>query len=256
VRRRRWAALAFGLALLAGGARGAAGEDYDPFRIPREQFRAQVKRVALRPLVAPPGAPEVVRARASLEGLIAAALERQGFAVVPSREFGEAWRRFAGDLGGVYDPVSGEPDEAKYQAAWEYTTRELETRLDVDAILVSNVHYDFIQPALGFGDWKAAGKTLLWQGQPLGAAPIAQPQRVEGPFLGVRIFDRAAVLLYDVRMPLEWSRIYAGRGYEERPETELLNDATRNAEVVDTLLGYLAPPPDTTPAAQPSRKAK
>ena len=46
------------LVLLALAPALRAEEAYDPYRIPREQFRAQVSRIVLRPLWLPPDAPQ------------------------------------------------------------------------------------------------------------------------------------------------------------------------------------------------------
>jgi hypothetical protein len=230
----------------------SAAEDFDPFHVPAEQFHRQVKRVVLRPLAFPIGTHDPARVRTDFEALLSAGLERRGFSVVASTEFEETWRGFASDLGGVFDSVTGEREESTFDAAWEHTTRELERRLDVDAILSPSISFDAVTPWHDVGTfvtdsrWKALDEVLTWQGQPLF---VDQPQRVEGPYLSVRILDRGGVALYSVRAPIEWARVFALGGYEERPADALYRDAARNRAVVELLLEDLAQP--AVPLDQP-----
>ena len=235
-RARGWAtALLF--AALAAPVRG--DEAYDPYRIPRAQFHEQVKRVALRPLRLPDGTPDAERVRSEFERLIAAELERRGYAVVPSSAFRETWLRFATDLGGVFDPVTGRPDPQREELAWQHTARELERSQNVDAVLAAEIAFDVMPAGIGFWYWEAAEQPLRWRGHNLLSAPNQQPQRVEGAYLGALIFDPARVPLYDIRFPLAWSRVYLAGGYEERPTRELYADHENNQETVQRLLESL-----------------
>lgn len=230
-------ALALLFAALAGPARGDG--EYDPYRIPREQFREQVSRVALRPLELPDGTANAERVRAEFERLITEALQRRGYGVVPSRVYADTWLRFATDLGGIFDPVTGRPDDKKYELAWQHTARELERSQDVDAVLSARIAFDVMPAGIGFWYWEAAGQPLRWRGQAVLSAPNQQPQRVEGPYLTLLIHDRAGVLLYDIRVPLAWARVYMAGGYEEVPPGELYADHERNQETLEKLLAPL-----------------
>jgi hypothetical protein len=225
-----------------------ADGEYDPYRIPREQFSAQVSRVALRPLRLPDGTPDAERLRAELEGLIAAELEKRGYTVVSSQVFAETWRRFARDLGGVYDPVSGMPDAQKYLLAQQHTVRELERTQKVDAVLSPSIALDAIPAYIGFWYWEAAGTPIRWQGKDLASAVNQQPQRVEGPYLRLLIHDNAQVLLYDAQIALAWSRVYVGGGYEEVPAGEIYGSRERNQKTVEKLLGLLVDRTSGAPA--------
>ena len=219
------------------------GEESDPNRIPRARFRAEVARLALQPLQLPAGTPDSERVRNEFEGLIAAELQRRGYAVAPSSVFRESWLRFATDLGDVFDPVTGQPDPKKYALAWQYTARELERSHHVDAVVTSAIAFDAMPVSPGFLSLNAAGQPLRWRGGKLVAFPSGQPQgrpqRVEGAYLGVRIRDRAQALLYDLRLPLAWARVYLAGDYEERPPDQLYADREHNRETVEALLSQL-----------------
>lgn len=225
--------------LVAALAAPARADGYDPYRIARAQFREQVARLVLRPLVLPAGTPDAERVRSDFEALIADALTRRGYAVVSSRVFADTWQRFSGDLGGVFDPVTGRPDPKKYELAWQHSVRELERSHEVDAVLSAEIAIEPMAFGIGWWWWEAAGQPLRWQGHKLPSAPNQQPQRVEGPYLGVVIQDRAQVPLYEGRLALAWSRIYLARGYEEVPPAELYADRARNREAVEQLLSVL-----------------
>ena len=65
------------------------------------------------------------------------------------------------------------------------------------------------------------------------------PQRVEGPYLAVLLRDLAYAPLYGWTVPLAWSRVFAGGGYEDAPHDAIYGNAARNQEVVEMLLDPL-----------------
>jgi hypothetical protein len=231
---------AFWFALACAGHAGA--QEYDPHQTSREQFRTQVSRLAMEPMVLPSETPDADRVCAGFEQLVAAELQAHGYEVVPSKVFREIWRRYAEDLGGVFDPVTGEALEKKHELTWEHTGRELEAKHGVDAVvraLIVSGPLRFDAGGFSLG-WRAAGQTLVWRGERMWSE-AAMPQRVEGPYLTVFIVDRGGVLHYAMRAPIEWSRIYANRGYEEKPVTALYQDAQRNQRAVREVFEKLEP---------------
>ena len=79
---RRRALVACAVLAAFGGASARAEETYDPYKIPREQFRAQVAKIALRPLWLPPEIPEPAKIQRDFEQRITAVLKQRGYGVV------------------------------------------------------------------------------------------------------------------------------------------------------------------------------
>jgi hypothetical protein len=53
------------------------------------------------------------------------------------------------------------------------------------------------------------------------------------------IRDRANVLLYSLRVPIRWARVYVDGGCFERPLAEVYGDAERNRRSVEILMEQL-----------------
>ena len=180
--------------------------------------------------------------RAEFERLFAQELERRGYTVTPSSVFAETWKRFSSDLGGVYDAVTGVADDAKWDAAWGHTLRELERGRGVDAALVSAINFDMV-PYGADGPFPryttGVGEPVEVNGEKFWGRP-SEPLRVDAAYLNVMIRDRAGVLLYSLRVPIRWSRVYVnGTGTFERPVAELYTDPERNRRSVEILMEQL-----------------
>jgi hypothetical protein len=219
-------------------------EDYDPFKFPRAQVRERLHVVAMRPAFVPHLVDASGSAAALLEAIATDRLERAGVEVVASPEFERHWLAASERLEGVFDPITGKPDEKKTKAAFEHIAREMEGEQGVDGFIRLWVSFDVFLPyrrnLLLVGIYAAAGEDLLWNGKTIleGDSFLSMPQRVEGTRLSVSIHDLNGVLLYDISMPLQWTTIYKDRSHQERPAAELFEGA-RTGKVVDELLAEL-----------------
>jgi len=79
-------------------------------------------------------------------------LSEAGFSVVPSKESEEIFSNMNKQLGGIFDPVTGKRDEAKFKAAREHALRELSTKFKADAVLSAGI----IGGTARFGGGKAS----------------------------------------------------------------------------------------------------
>ncbi len=238
------AALVLWLALAQAAT--AAGEKYDPYKVPREHVRASVHTIALEPVRLPPSIENGAALRARIESLLTAKLRSGGFTVVPAAEYEQVWRQMSRRLGGVFDALTGVADQAKYDLAREHTARELADRLEIDALLVTMVSVSAlpagIRSSMFEAKYYAAGQMLVFRGEPIRGAPVNLPQKVLGTYLNVRLDNLDGVDLYSVRAPIEWVEIYAGRDHDGRPPSEWLTDPSRVSETVDLTLDDLVAP--------------
>src|SRR5262245_39610588 len=133
---------------------------YDPFRVPPEQIRANVRVLAVGPLIVPRDLenPEPVKAR--FQQLIEAQFREAGYTIVGPGETRPVWDSLAAESHGLYDPVTGEPDAAKVRAFHDAVYRELKTRFGVDAMLLSAL---WVVPA------KLEDDVARWDGTSQGA---------------------------------------------------------------------------------------
>ena len=231
-----WSVVAF--LLVAAVARGA--EPQDPHSVPREQIRQRVRVIALMPVTVLTAAADRVPARARFEPLLAAKLEAKGYRVVPSNEFAAVWRELSERVGGVYDPVSGRASAEKGAAVGEHTRREMERRFGANAFLASELVLDDVVPG-----WTMSGEYVLWgepitlRGQRLAGGLEGIPQRVQAAVLDVDLIDVNGADLYHGRSGVEWVRVYAARGHEEKPPASRFQNAAAVQKAVDTTLDPL-----------------
>lgn len=235
------AALGAAVVLLSLASGCASTQEYDPFEIPRERFERTVRTIALRPLALPPGTANGPAVRRDIEGRIEAKLRSLGYEVVPSTEYEQIWRGMSERVGGVYDERTGAADLERYAAVREHTMNELQTSHGADALLTPKV---FLHRMRAVQSWRhfvvPGGEKLLWRGEPIGSAPIAQPQLVIGAWLGITISDLAGAKLYSISWALEWTEIYAAGSHEERDEAKRFSDEARKQSAVDNSLAALA----------------
>ena len=226
------------LLLVAAVARGA--EPADPHSVPREQIQRRVRVIALMPVTVLTGAADRLTARERFEPLLAAKLQAKGYQTVPSVEFTRVWRELSERVGGVYDPVTGRASAEKGTAVGEHTRREMERRFGANAFLASELVLDDVVPG-----WNLSGEYVLWnepilmRGRKLGGGLEGIPQRVQAAVLDVDLIDVNGADLYHSRCGVEWIRVYAARGHEEKPPASRFQNAAAVQNAVDKTLDPL-----------------
>ncbi len=233
--------------LVATLASAGSQEKYDPYKVPRTQVVAQVLKIALQPIYLPPETVDAAAIRSRIERVVTESLEAGGFSVVPSGEYAATWRRLSEQVGGAYDPVTGVADTPKYNSLHDLAARDLAARLQTDATLYVGVDVGAMRfwgnPLAGIS---APGGYLKWRGEWFHDIP----QRINGTYLNALLTDNASVLLYSIRVPIEWTEIYAVRSHDARPSAELYGEEHLTAAVAQAL-GELYRNPRPTPTPEP-----
>jgi hypothetical protein len=234
-------------------AGGAGASDYDPYKIPKDQLQTRVHKIALVPIALPADTPDADGVRQRLERMITQKLTSKGYTSIPSTEYGKIWLRMAHQLGGIYDPITGEPDKDKLKTAHDYTARELSERLGADTLLDSYVVIGellpYVKPGLPMPHFFAGDEILVWQGKPIEAgdphffdAPEGNlPQKVFGTRLNVGIYDLAGTHLYGISVDMQWTKVFVARNHEDRPVTQLYQDPSILEHAVNVVLDPLVP---------------
>jgi len=248
-----WTRLLATLALVLGYLPSAAlGEEYNPFRIPKVEFFKSVHTIALWPFNLPPDTPDIEFVQTKLEQMLMAALQRQGFSVLSSEQLRRRWEEMSTRLGGVFDPISGASDEEEIKLLRGLLTQEFALKNGIDALLSPAVTEGTIRiwaKSIASKDsdgrgaytaWMAAHEQTTWRGEPIRSLWANRPHQAVGPRLGFRIIDPTDIHLYDIMVPIRWSRVYVNGNYEDRPETELLDHHKRIEEVIEAAVEQLA----------------
>lgn len=109
-------------------------------------IRAKVRSVAIATPFSVTPIVEAEQVAAAFLGRATDRLTTSGLRVVGPEIWDEIWRRYAGDVGGVYDASTGEVDEEKWRTVEDATYRELVEVHSIDAIL-----YLMVRPAETYG---------------------------------------------------------------------------------------------------------
>lgn len=241
---------AVALALLATPA--GAGFKYHEFQTPKEQLRANVRTVALRPVLAQPKVANREAVIRQIETELTTSLEAAGFRVIPSTAFDAVWRDNARRLGGVFDVVTGKLDDDKFDTCYEYTARELARLHGIDAIVIATLMKGaldggFIRQHRGGSLAYAVGDPVFLHGQELRTSKPDELQMIQGSFLDLGLYDLAGLSVYTTSVPVEWTRVYWNRSYIDREEAPWSHSG-RNAAAVREAIRPLEPDPAPQPA--------
>ena len=107
---------------------------YDPFIKSRSEIFDRVDVVSMTPIELQDfDRKDEVAAR--YEALITERLETAGFTVIPSSEFSSIRDPMIEQLGGVFDPITGQEDKEKLKTVQSHITNELITKFDIDAYI-------------------------------------------------------------------------------------------------------------------------
>ncbi len=149
-------------ALLIAAGVVACGRAAPPaFLVSPEQFFASTRVVALAP-VRPPA--ELVigeHGLARLDTLLDARLREAGFAVVPATEYAQIWQVVLERVGGVYDPQTGVPDDARLAEARLQLADELELAFGADAILYPELWVEDVPFSDGRAEWHGVSEGVV-----------------------------------------------------------------------------------------------
>lgn len=187
----------------------------------------------LRPLQA--------RARAIFEPALEARLREAGYAVVPARVADSVWIAHRDSAGGFYDPFTGRIVEAKFDAVWQGTRRDLAARFGADAWLQARLAT--VSPGFS-GDraeWHGTSEETGGRGGLAGFLVGRSVGTLSALSLLVSLEDaRGGETLYRRFGGIQLtSRITDGR-LAEIPADRLLLDEARNAAAVRGALDSLA----------------
>ena len=224
------------LAFVLGGC--ATIPTYNPFQIPQSEFHLKIKSVAMSPLVIPKWVGSSAAVKSKMEDRIKAQLEGAGFKIIPPEKFQEIWDRLLDQMGGVFDPLTGEIDKEKLETIRSYARREVSLKYGVDA---------FLHPRIELVGAKVDGFSAIWDGTTdsiiFKEYYMAYHGLTEALSLSIIVEDTNGVDLYINRGGIQVaSKIYNGR-FVSVPTSELLANEERNMEAVNIALKALVEKP-------------
>lgn len=209
----------------------------DPLRIPREELYSKIKTVAIDFGAAP--SPVSLADLGKFEAIIEGRLREAGFAVVPSREAQGIGNRFVKQMGGLFDPKTGQRDEAKRKIVREHLFRELKLKFKADAVMTVNilpVSAEFT--ALG-ANWHGTSESILpadagFAGLFFGPGVVSGT--IQALSLLIVIEDTNEVPIYKNLGGIQLLEKFSGGKRLPVPREQVFSDEGRNREAVNIAL--------------------
>lgn len=238
-----------GLVALVGAGCATPPPLPDPFKIAQDEFYRQIKTLALAPIAMPRGLEDPEPVRAKFESLITAKLREAGFSTAPSQQFADIWQRMADQVGGLFDPRTGQLDEAKFKTVREHALRELSATFKADALMQARIQPVTV-PFRARPFFQSSEAT--WHGTSQSVESTGSRGSVGALSLIVTIVDSHGVVLYTNAGGIQLlSKLQGGR-FVSVPRQELFADEERNVAAVNIALGPLIKQP--APPGAPREK--
>jgi hypothetical protein len=219
----------------------------NPFKIAQNEFYAKTKTIALAPIAIPGDLenPEPVKAR--FESLIEAKLHEAGFALVQSQEMAAIWKQMAEQVGGYFDPLTGQRDESKFNVVREYSRRELSAKFNADAILLPSIRVVRANWSGGMANWDDTMEAIKSTGEQFKEAlpliligiGVTSSGTVGALSLVVRVEDIHGVPVYSKGGGIQVLAKISGGKFVSVPREELFANEERNVAATNIALGPL-----------------
>lgn len=212
---------------------------YDPFQIPRAQFDARVRKIALAPTQVQSEVEDASGLSARIDARVQEIFRTRPAPrpeLVPPSVVEAVWREMSSRLGGAYDPRTGAAKAEVLSFVEEHTRREVDLHHDANATMWIRVESLTMRAQGSSAGWLAGGEPLSWRGQPIPNLYRYVPQRILGYFVRVSIIDVLGRTLYDVQVPIAWHRVYLLQGYDDRDPADLLASDDRLERALQLVL--------------------
>lgn len=105
------------------------------FKVPREELLAKIKTVGLMKVEVPIDVPDAPKIAQRIETEVSERLAAIGLTVVPSLAYTGIRNRAEAALGGLFDPLTGAPNQDRIRAFQDFVRNEYELKHPVDAYL-------------------------------------------------------------------------------------------------------------------------
>lgn len=211
---------------------------FDPFLVPEDEVRARVQTIALAPFQVHPDVGDRAVLAPLVESAVLARFEGSGYRVLPAATMASIWRRIAADVGPVFDPKTGAPDEERWALTLDLVSRELRSEHGVDAILridIERIDLELARRSVGFC---GADRDAYWPEDGFGFFDTAT--LVQAGCLRARLYDLERRQLFGIRHALETYATYLHQTRAVKPVDQRFTDPVLLHEAIEGTIGSLA----------------
>ncbi|MEJ2721432.1 MAG: hypothetical protein P8181_09865 [bacterium] len=208
----------------------------DPFLIPKNEFRSQIKIIGLAPVGMIEGHPEPESIAAEFDSLLVAGLHKMGYSVIRPQQYKAVWAQLAADSGGFLDPDTGKRDEERMAVAMFETIERLDADFKLDAAMFPDIVVVEAQFAGGRAVWDGAQEKIQTGGAMSSVFSGSQHGVLGALSLKLSVRGTDGTLLFVNSGGIEVLDRLSGKELVPVPRQELFTDKKRNRESVKIAL--------------------
>ena len=127
-------------------------------------MREAIEAVVATPLTHSEGLHVSTAVSQRIDSLIKAKLDSAGIQVVAATEYSRIWERILRQVGGFFDPITGERNEMKFAAARRELLRELRGRFGTDVLLYAELQIVEAVVDDGVARWDGTSQPVTGRG--------------------------------------------------------------------------------------------
>ena len=184
-------------------------------------IRQSIKTIAIVPIDLD-GSPQSTTIQTIYQNQLSMTLQSAGYNVVSAYSYAQSWRNALEEVGGVFDPLTGKPQEEKFAHAGEIHMDTLKEQYHVDAALSASFEtVDAPFDSKGMAQWDGVSRPVFAAGD---MPPKLHYGAVPAISLCVRLLDMDKTSLYSRRIGVAVLARGTHLGLSERSTMVVLED--------------------------------
>lgn len=223
-------------ALLVGCSSKPRVVKTDPFLMPSEEFKKNVKIVAVAPLGVPEGLADPTLLITEFSNTIDDQLRSYGYTVVRPQQYQAIWKKLSAESDGFINPVTHERNEIKMTEAMFRTLDALDADFKLDAVLFPSIVLVKAQFGAGTAVWDGADQQIETGGAVTSLLSGSQHGEIGALSLNVRIRGKDGGELFINSGGIEVLSKMSGKEFVSVPRQNLFTDKERNRKAVTIAL--------------------
>lgn len=198
----------------------------------RDEVIAQIKRVALLPVMLPGHFGDRSETQQQIEALVIRYLEQAGFSVIASDHYKSLYDKMNVQLGGIYDPTTGELKAEQMKALRANSLQQLVMQDRLNGYVVARIVTDSTRYSYGYAQWLGVRERVDGKQEPSSAVErFFDTQSVSGNVpvisLVVQIFNTQGRVVYGRLGGIQLLAYLGVNEFLDVPTDRLLRDSAR-----------------------------
>ncbi len=208
----------------------------DPYLMPADEFRKNVKIIAVAPLGVPEGLADPTLLVTEFSSAIDEVLSSHGYSVIRPQQYQTIWKRISRESDDFLNPVTHERNEVKMTKAMFQTLDELGADFELDGVLFPSIVLVKATFAAGTAVWDGVEQQIETAGPVMSFLSGAQRGEIGALSLRVCIRGKDGEPIFLNSGGIEVLSKMSGKEFVSVPRQNLFADKERNRRAVTTAL--------------------